>query len=450
MTGPLTGRYQLRASDGRTSYPLMPGNPLTIGRDASCQVVINERIYPGVSRRHAELRPMGRPGEDAWQACDLNSSNGTYVNGQRLSGYHQLKPGDRIRLDSEGPEFIFSIIQQSMLEPPAANPFNHGSGNGLGNSPGSGQSSMINLQQLFPVIGATKGDLFQKAYLIPGALTVLLVVALFASIGVPWAFNFFLAAYIGGMAFYFVYRMCGKVKPWWVMVGAGLITAFLLVTPFSWPFFFIFRRILPGNLPDDLDGVNIIQLFIGMFFGAGLMEELLKMVPVFIFMLWGNRLRSPSRERIGVREPLDGILLGAASAVGFTLIETLGQYVPNLVQEATSRVGEGSGELLGLQLLIPRVLGSVAGHMAYSGYMGYFVGLSALKPKKRWHILGIGWLTSSLLHALWNSVGGFGKIVQALIGVASYVFLMAAILQARKLSPNRADNFATRIIQRPR
>jgi RsiW-degrading membrane proteinase PrsW (M82 family) len=435
----MTGRYQLRASDGRTSYPLVAGASLTIGREANCQVVVNEKIYPGVSRRHAELRPVGRPGAEEWQVFDLNSSNGTYVNGQRLVGYHNLKPGDRIRLNTEGPEFIFSVVNQSTVD--ALAPLE---------GAGSGQSSIINLQQLFPVIGATRGDLFQKAYLVPGALTVMLVIALFASIGVPKAFNFFLAAYIAGMAFYFVYRTCGKTKPWWVMLVSGLITAFIVATPLLLIFIIIFRKLLPGDLPDDLEGVNFIQLFIGMFFGAGLMEELLKMVPVFIFMFWGNLLGSPKRERIGVREPLDGILLGTASAVGFTLIETLGQYVPNLVQEASSQMGEGGGELLGLQLLIPRILGSVAGHMAYSGYMGYFVGLSALKPKKRWPILGIGWLTASLLHALWNSVGGFGRIVQALVGVISYVFLMAAILQARKLSPNRSDNFATRVIQRPK
>jgi RsiW-degrading membrane proteinase PrsW (M82 family) len=185
-----------------------------------------------------------------------------------------------------------------------------------------------------------------------------------------------------------------------------------------------------------------------MFFGAGLMEELLKAVPIFLFMWLGRTRKSPRRERVGVWEPLDGILLGAASAVGFTLLETLGQYVPNLVQQVTQEAGQGAGELIGLQLLIPRILGSVAGHMAYSGYLGYFIGLSVLKPKRRWRILGVGYLTASVLHALWNSVGGFGNIIQALVGVMSYAFLMAAILQARKLSPNRSENFATQMINR--
>jgi RsiW-degrading membrane proteinase PrsW (M82 family) len=143
---------------------------------------------------------------------------------------------------------------------------------------------------------------------------------------------------------------------------------------------------------------------------------------------------------------LDGILLGTASAVGFTLLETLGQYVPDIINNTTLQAGEGAGQLLGLQLLIPRVLGSVVGHMAYSGYFGYFIGLSVLKPQRRWQILGIGYLSSAVLHALWNSTGYVTPILLALVGVLSYALLASAILKARVLSPTRSQNFATRLL----
>jgi RsiW-degrading membrane proteinase PrsW (M82 family) len=181
-----------------------------------------------------------------------------------------------------------------------------------------------------------------------------------------------------------------------------------------------------------------------MFFGAGLMEELLKALPVLGICLLGTLLRSPWRERIGVWEPLDGILLGTASAVGFTLLETLGQYVPDIINNATLQAGEGAGQLLGLQLLIPRVLGSVVGHMAYSGYFGYFIGLSVIKPSQRWQILVIGYICAAVLHALWNSTGFVSPLLLALVGVLSYAFLASAILKARVLSPTRSQNFATR------
>jgi RsiW-degrading membrane proteinase PrsW (M82 family) len=83
--------------------------------------------------------------------------------------------------------------------------------------------------------------------------------------------------------------------------------------------------------------------------------------------------------------------------------------------------------------------------MAYSGYLGYFIGLSVLKPRKRWRILITGYLTASGLHALWNSTGYYSVVLLAIVGIISYAFLAAAILKARALSPTRSENFATNI-----
>jgi len=49
-----------------------------------------------ISRRHAELRPAGR----GWAIEDMKSSNGTYLNGNRLETPKRLKHGDLIRLGS--------------------------------------------------------------------------------------------------------------------------------------------------------------------------------------------------------------------------------------------------------------------------------------------------------------------------------------------------------------
>jgi RsiW-degrading membrane proteinase PrsW (M82 family) len=191
--------------------------------------------------------------------------------------------------------------------------------------------------------------------------------------------------------------------------------------------------------------VSFLSLFVRIFFGAGLMEELLKALPILAAYILGLVLGSPWRERIGVWEPLDGILLGTASAVGFTLIETLGQYVPNLIQDVTLQAGEDAGQLFGLQLLIPRILGSVVGHVAYSGYFGYFIGLSVLKPHKRWQILSIGYLCAATLHALWNTTGYISHSLLAVVGILSYSFLAAAILKAKALSPTRNDRLITEL-----
>lgn len=84
------------------------------------------------------------------------------------------------------------------------------------------------------------------------------------------------------------------------------------------------------------------------------MEELLKALPIFALWFMGLRFGKKWRSRFGISEPLDGILIGAASAVGFTLTETLGLYVPSIVQSISNQAGSLEiAELTGLQLLIP-------------------------------------------------------------------------------------------------
>ena len=416
-------------------YPLSSRNEVILGRDPSCQIFVNSQEYVMVSRQHAVIRPASNlpNGQTSWEICDLNSSNGTYVNKKPIQGCQKLTFGDRISLSKTGPDFIFEYISE---ETQANNPISSGdnSEKPAGISPSKQQSSLT-LTQLFPIVSSGR-DLARKAYLIPASITVLFVVLMFATLGNANVFNLLLGAYLGVAGYYCVYQLCGKHKPWWWLVGSAIATSLVLLSPVLSLFIFVFREILPGSLPDGAN-VPFFQLLIAMFFGAGLMEELLKSLPVLMAFAIGRYLRSPWRERLGVWEPLDGILLGSASAVGFTLVETLGQYVPQIVQEV--------GELQGLQLLIPRILGSVAGHMAYSGYLGYFIGLSVLKPKQSWLILGVGYLCASGLHALWNSTVVLGYHVLAIVGILSYAFLGAAILKARSLSPTRSSNFATRL-----
>ena len=51
----------------------------------------------------------------------------------------------------------------------------------------------------------------------------------------------------------------------------------------------------------------------------------------------------------------------------------------------------------------------VAAHMTDSGYWGYFIGLSALKPRSRWPTLGPGYFSEAALQALSNASGVEGR-----------------------------------------
>ena len=428
---------------------------IVLGRDPKCHIVLDTKLYKTVSRRHALIRIHTEQTKTTglvWEICDLNSSNGTYINGRRIQGSQILQVGDRISLGYNGPEFIFDNLSHLKSTSLVSQPVN--STSLPVNSTGSakvedvgdvGDTDSITLTQLFP-IASTGKQLAKKAYLYPGIITVFFVILMFLTVGKAIAFNFLLAAYIASAAYYFVYQLCGKEKPWWVLFGASLTTVLILLSPILTLFIGVFRVILPGDISVNPQQVGFLDFLIRMFFGAGLMEELLKALPVFLVLLIGRNLPVPWGKKIGVWEPLDGILLGTASAVGFTLLETLGQYVPSIVDSASLQLGVDAGQLVGLQLLIPRILGSVAGHMAYSGYFGYFIGLSVLKRRNSWLILGVGYFTASILHALWNASGVLNIFLLAVVGVISYAFLGAAILKARVLSPTRNENFATQIL----
>ncbi len=84
------------------SFPLTK-DELSLGRDISNDIVINDAE---VSRNHAHLyRQAG-----GFVLEDTGSTNGTFVNGQRLMGPHLLRPGEMILL-GENISLIFEAYQ---------------------------------------------------------------------------------------------------------------------------------------------------------------------------------------------------------------------------------------------------------------------------------------------------------------------------------------------------
>jgi K+-sensing histidine kinase KdpD len=82
----------LQGPDKGRRYEL-PDAPALLGRE-SRQLHLSDNT---VSRRHAELQPLEEPPGE-WILKDLGSSNGTYVNGQRVINTYALKLGDQIRV----------------------------------------------------------------------------------------------------------------------------------------------------------------------------------------------------------------------------------------------------------------------------------------------------------------------------------------------------------------
>jgi hypothetical protein len=70
-------------------FPRGSAEQFSIGRDAGCDLAIADMT---VSRRHATLERTA----DGWTLTDLESTNGTRVNGWRVRGKVSVSPGDLV------------------------------------------------------------------------------------------------------------------------------------------------------------------------------------------------------------------------------------------------------------------------------------------------------------------------------------------------------------------
>jgi len=73
---------------------LLPATVARLGRDGAAEIVLPDE---GVSRFHAEVRPGGAGGP-GFEVRDLESKNGTRLNGVRIDAAHPLAHGDEIRV----------------------------------------------------------------------------------------------------------------------------------------------------------------------------------------------------------------------------------------------------------------------------------------------------------------------------------------------------------------
>ncbi len=87
----------IQGPDQGKKFELPAGAPQLIGRSSEALPITDTTV----SRRHAELTPDGQ----AWFIRDLQSQNGTYVNGVPIRGRVRLNPGDQIRVGSS--VFVF-------------------------------------------------------------------------------------------------------------------------------------------------------------------------------------------------------------------------------------------------------------------------------------------------------------------------------------------------------
>jgi RsiW-degrading membrane proteinase PrsW (M82 family) len=234
---------------------------------------------------------------------------------------------------------------------------------------------------------------------------------MFAALGSEAGFFWCLAGLISLGNLFLIYLWCGKKMPFLYMVIVAVV-AFGIDVTLS-PLIIAAERVMPSVI------------------APGIIEESAKVLPVIIVLAVGLLLSHPLQREYGLREPLDGIILAAASATGFAFLETMFVYMPKY----------------GVLISTPRLLVNIFGHIAYGSTFGYFIGLAALRHRRAIPAaiaVAIGFGLANVLHDLWDAMrfygGGFAiisPIHEVVIAVVCFVVLGSLIMKARELSPER-------------
>ena len=320
--------------------------------------------------------------------------------------------------------------------------------------------------QLLPV-QFNMDELRSKPYFLPGVVCAGFIVALvwlinsnFAidvpigivrgkllSLKVP-AYIFAIALFYSAATLFLLYKMVGKRMNPWFYAGMAVLVAYLCHGVVWDTVAGFIRGTFGSGLPRPTD--NFLTHYWKMFIAAGVTEEVFKALPLLALAALGASKLHPWNERFGLREPLDGILLGVAAGVGFAFHETMFQYIRDaLLQGGLGAEDKFAAVFAGTKafaLLFVRLVSDIFGHSAYAGYMGYFIGLACLYPNRRWKLLGIGLLSAAALHALWNSADKLGLFFYFVAAVLSFAMLCGAIIKARQLSPRRSELMPSQLL----
>src|SRR5512138_2483867 len=95
----ISGKYQ------GGEFPLEEGQEIVVGRSSDLDMVLVEEM---VSRRHARIAMKG----GAITIQDLGSTNGTFVNGEKIR-QTQLREGDRVLIGTS----ILKVVAMGPKEP---------------------------------------------------------------------------------------------------------------------------------------------------------------------------------------------------------------------------------------------------------------------------------------------------------------------------------------------
>jgi RsiW-degrading membrane proteinase PrsW (M82 family) len=429
----------------------LPNGWVMVGRGEDC--LMRFASDPMVSSRHAILHAL----PDGFHLIDQRSTNGTFVNGQRITDTI-LRSGDVIHLGANGPQLFVTIeteipapqfqplyspiIQPQNIPQPypqaapqpsvavpmqaitsqPATPFpQHPPMSGASSSqpalrqpalgqPALGQAiSSIGTYQPEKDHGHQTNSLWTILALISGAVLALLTIGITTlELGMVSAIVCSIIAFIPALHYLFILLWLDRYdpEPGWLLAAAFAWGALLATFVSS------IINTIAGSVGGNAFGAVI---------SAPIIEEATKGLGVILIALLFRR----EFDSIA-----DGIVYAGVIALGFATVENV-SYYGRALNEA------GGAGLVGT--FFGRGILSPFAHVLFTGMTGIAVGMAreTHDQLKRFGLPVIGYICAVILHAFWNGIAVFtGRgflIVYALIEVPLFLlFVGGAIWMTRR------------------
>lgn len=178
-----------------------------------------------------------------------------------------------------------------------------------------------------------------------------------------------------------------------------------------------YAAVLNSLLQPYFSTLGIVGMILFYFIVVGPVEETVKLLAV--------RLYAYGDDRFGA--VIDGAVYGAVAGLGFATIENA-IYISRALTEVGS-VSLGLGLIgIGSDITATRALAG-PGHVIYSAFAGYYLGMAKFNPGNRGPIIVKGLVIAALIHATYNSTVGIGgSLIQAMTGLPDIVAFFLYIL----------------------
>ncbi|GGN98429.1 MULTISPECIES: PrsW family intramembrane metalloprotease [Haloarcula] len=213
------------------------------------------------------------------------------------------------------------------------------------------------------------------------------------------------------LAAYIWYADVTTAEPLTLLVGT-----FLLGVLFA-GFAGLLNVVLGGPVQAIGSGFGLFQpagTFFFFFLVVGPVEESVKLLAVRLYAYRDDRFDAV----------IDGAVYGAAAGLGFATIENALYIVQNTdVVTGTLAAFDAGSDIAAVRAL------AGPGHVIYSAFAGYYLGLAKFNPEDAGPIVLKGLLIATVIHATYNSLSGVATGVLSLVfGVDQLVAFFAFVL----------------------